>query len=325
VQVEHASKAIMDMLKKVEHSVKMSVRVPGSSANLGAGFDTCALALTCYADMTMVLMDKPDETIPFLCIEGDTSPTWQIAENFLFQIMSQRIDDKKLLDRIRVLIKSDIPVGKGLGSSAAVVAGGLWLCKRLAEEEATPQYLLDEGTTIEGHPDNIGASILGGFVVGARSARNGKVYIQKIEWPKNWCPILVEPDRPLQTSKARAVLPGVMPRADVVFNLQHAGLLVAAVQNQDEDLMLEALDDRIHEPYRSKLLPELPSLKKLLKDGPAMGCVLSGAGSSILVLCTEANKAKTIERLEDWSQSFKLQGSIRELKVDSKGLQVLND
>jgi len=321
LQVEHASSAVIDMLKNVGHSVKMRVRVPGSSANLGAGFDTCALALTRYADMTMVLLDKPDESVPFLCIEGDTNPTWKIAENFLFQIMSQRIADKKMLERIRIVVSSDIPVGKGLGSSAAVVAAGLWMSKRIAGEEVTQQYLLDEGTAIEGHPDNIGASIFGSFVVGAKSARNGIVYLQKIEWPTNWCPILIVPERPLQTSKARAVLPGVMPRADVVFNLQHVGLLVAAVQNQNESLMSEALDDRIHEPYRSKLLPELPALKKLLKDGPAMGCVLSGAGSSIMVLCTEANKAKTKNLLEEWAQSVKLEGSIEELNVDTEGIR----
>jgi homoserine kinase len=324
LQVDHASSAVIDVLKTVEHTVKMRVRVPGSSANMGAGFDTCALALTCYADMTMVLLDNPDENIPFLCIDSDTSPTWKIAENFLFQIMSQRISDKKMLERMRIVVASDIPVGKGLGSSAAVVAAALWMTKRIAGEEVTQQYLLDEGTAIEGHPDNIGASIYGSFVVGAKSARNGIVYLQKIEWPKSWCPILIVPERPLQTSKARAVLPGVMPRADVVFNLQHAGLLVAAVQNQNETLMSEALDDRIHEPYRSKLLPELPALKKLLKDGPAMGCVLSGAGSSIMVLCTESNKAKTKNCLEEWAQSFKLEGSVVELNVDVEGIKGLN-
>jgi homoserine kinase len=317
----------LERLKAAQYRARVVVNVPGSSANLGPGFDTFGLAVALNTHFTFVVLEKPDNKIPFVSYGQSTEKGWQSAESFIERIMAQYCRSySEIKDRLRVVIESEQPVGRGLGSSASTILGALWASHRLDGRVPTFSRLLAHASDLEGgHPDNVGASLYGGFVVTGRSTKSPGVFAVQLKWPEKWCPLFVTPQTPVSTAKARAILPKSVSRADAVWNIQHATLLVSAVAKQDDDLVREALNDRLHEPYRYGLVPELPILKKLLKPTPALGCVLSGAGSSTMVLVNKRHKKEVIATLHEWAKSLPVPPKIFDIKVDQGGLQEVND
>jgi homoserine kinase len=202
-------------------------------------------------------------------------------------------------------------------------AGGSPAQGEIISPDLSLNDLLTHATAIDGHPDNVAASLLGGFTV-ATITQNKKILAQKLPWPKQWCPILVVPPYPLATSKARRSLPKTVSHTDADFNVQHVAALLAAVQTENEELLKEALHDRLHEDYRAELVPELNQLKKELQDSPALGCVLSGAGSSVLVLVNKNKKPEILKQIKNWQKQESPNSTLLDLKVDHKGLQELH-
>jgi homoserine kinase len=215
-------------------------------------------------------------------------------------------------------------LGKGLGSSAAAVMGAVWAAFALNDSAAVPDHstMLAEATALEGHSDNVSASLLGGMVVCSKSQRSRQIVTQKMLWPREWCPIAVVPPYVLSTKKSRSVLPRTVTREDAVHNIQKVSLLMAAVANRDEDALKEALHDKLHEPYRETLVPELPAVRKLLSDFPILGCVLSGAGSSILTLVNQRHRAQVLQCLNEWASNQQDAPDVLDLQVDQEGLRV---
>jgi homoserine kinase len=315
----------IEKLKGAQARVRLKVRVPGSTANLGPGFDTFGLAVSLDADFEFVILEKPDEKIPFTCLTENTDPAWQVAGPFVERIMAEHFKSyAEVKDRLRVVIDSELPVGCGFGSSASTIVASLRASYELDHRMLSLSSLLVKGSELEGHSDNVGASVYGGFVVTGRSKKRPGVFAAAIKWPDQWCPLFVVPENAVSTAKARGILPKAVSRADAVWNIQHASLLVSAVANQDEELMREAMDDRLHEPYRYCLVPQLPVLKKLLKGTPALGCVLSGAGSSTMVLVNQRHKDEVKREIENWIKSAKTPPRLLDLKVDHLGSKVIN-
>jgi len=317
----------LERLKAAQHRARVVVNVPGSSANLGPGFDTFGLAVALNTQFTFVVLEKPDDKIPFVSYGKSTEKAWQSAESFIERIMAQYCRSySEIRDRLRVVIDSEQPVGCGLGSSASTILGALWASHRLDGHVPTFTRLLAQASDLEGgHPDNVGACLYGGFVVTGRSQKSPGVFAVQMQWPEKWCPLFVRPQTAVSTATARAILPKTVSRADAVWNVQHASLLVSAVAKHDDDLLREALHDRLHEPYRHGLVPELPILKKLLKPTPALGCVLSGAGSSTMVLVNKRHKKELMETLQQWARSLPTPPKILDLKVDQGGLRECDD
>jgi homoserine kinase len=265
------------------------VRAPASSANLGPGFDTLALALGLYLECTLRPSEKgfrvrvagaepagipPDETClmwrSFLSLTGGNVPPGAVLE-----------------------IANDIPVGKGLGSSAAAIVAGLALANEWAGLGKSREDLVQAATEIEGHPDNVAAAILGGLVVSCQTSGGlengsgvGRVVSVKQELGVPMEIVVVVPDFQLSTSAARAVLPAQFSRQDTVFNVQRAALLVAALAQGRPDLIREAMRDRLHQPYRAPLIPGLEDALELLGVPGLLGVALSGAGPSVLAFCS---------------------------------------
>ncbi len=254
------------------HSDSISVRVPASTANLGPGFDTVALALRIYLNLTLTLLPEDDERIPLVTtLNAKQENLGFSACEFAGNLLHQHVKlESNLLKRLRLLIQSDIPPERGLGSSAAVTVGILWAAAKLRGEVIKNSELLTQAAIIEGHADNAAASLLGGLVVVVNSNDGKTIVAQKLIWPEKWEAILVIPARSVPTIEARKLLPENIPYTDAIYNLQHVALLLAAVQNQSENLMHEALQDRLHEQYRSPLVPELEELKKQLGVEPPL-------------------------------------------------------
>src|SRR3954451_22433690 len=255
-----------------------TVRVPASSANLGPGFDSLGLALGIYLTCRFRQSDQ-------LCIRADGRDAAQIScgpDNLIWQTAVAVGRSLGLpMPPIELDIRNDIPLGKGMGSSAAALTAGDVIADQLIDLNWKPPRILDEAARLEGHPDNVAPCTLGSIVASAIDS-GGVTRAVRLDLPRGFGVAIVVPDFDLPTTKARAVLPSAYSRADAVFNVQRASLLIAALATGSTWAFPAALEDRFHQPYRAPLVPGLEDILKLRAPG-LLGCALSGAGPSILV------------------------------------------
>ncbi len=255
-----------------------TLRVPASSANLGPGFDALGMALEIY--LTCRFEPAAELSISArgrdaACIStGEDNLIWQTA-------LAVARDVGGNLPNIRLEIDNDIPIGKGLGSSAAALTAGVVMADQLLGLNWKPLRILDEAAQIEGHPDNVAACALGSIVASAME-EGGVARAVRLELPARYGVGVVVPDFDLPTTEARRVLPECYSRRDAVFNVQRSALLIAALATGSTAAFPAALEDRLHQPYRAALVPGLSEMVQLRAPG-LLGCALSGAGPSILV------------------------------------------
>jgi homoserine kinase len=203
-------------------------------------------------------------------------------DNLIWQTALAVARDMRLpMPPIELQIRNEIPIGKGLGSSAAALAAGVIIADSLLGLRWKPQRILDEAARLEGHPDNVAACILGSVVASAIDS-GGVARTVRLSMPPQFGVGVVVPDFVLPTAHARSVLPDCYPRSDAIFNVQRAALLMAAIATGSVSAFPAALEDRFHQPYRAALVPGLDDILKLRAPG-LLGCALSGAGPSILV------------------------------------------
>ena len=294
----------------------VTVDVPASSANLGAGFDTLALALD-LADIFTV--DAAPELPPgsiSLTVEGQGADSIPGDGSDRFSQALRRglaeVGGRGTADLAwRVRMHNAIPLSRGLGSSAAATVGGLAAADLLLGGGVmAAERMLALAAELEGHPDNVAAALHGGFTVAARArddSTEGRLPLSperfltaRFEPPPSLLAVLFVPDRTLSTERMRAVLPDPVPRSDAVHNVARAALAVAAMASGRMELMDAATDDRLHEPYRAAVYPELPHLVAAAREAGALGACLSGAGSSILAFADRpdlaAHVATALER-----------------------------
>jgi homoserine kinase len=210
-----------------------------------------------------------------------------------------------------------VPAARGLGSSAAAWVGGLVAGNALMGEPLPREALLALATRAEGHPDNVAAALLGGLTVSCVRA-DGRVTAIALPVPSivHW--VVLVPTVTSATAEARAVLPDAVPRGDAVFNVQRVALLLAALQTERTDVLDAALDDRLHQPYRLRLFPWMPSVVEAARRAGALGCVLSGAGPSLLAAVRD--EAEPVARaLEAALRAAGIEGHARAFAVDTEG------
>lgn len=263
----------------------LRVRVPATSANLGPGFDCLGVALALYNEFTFSAAESYSCTVTSgvsksdaLQVSTDTSNLAWRAFGYLFHQYGEPVP---LVD---LAIEMNVPLGRGLGSSATAIVAGVaaanaWLGSPLKR----PQWL-EVAARIEGHPDNVTPAALGGCQL-ALLGDSGTLITCPIKWHDSLVPVLAVPDFALATSKARAVLPKSVPHADAVFNASHLALLIRAIESGDGQWLTEALQDRLHQPYRSELIPGWQQVREAARAAGAWEVVISGAGPSLLALC----------------------------------------
>lgn len=256
----------------------MKVRIPASSANLGPGFDALGLALaiylTCRFERAGQLSISVTGRDAFRISTGEDNLIWQTA-------LAVAKDVGETLPPIALEIENDIPIGKGLGSSAAALTAGVVIADHLLELHWKAHRILNEAAQIEGHPDNVAACVLGSIVAAAIDA-GGVARAVRLELPASYGVAVVVPDFAVATAQARAVLPDCYSREDTLFNVQRSALLTAALATGTTTAFPTAFEDRLHQPYRYALVPGLEEMVRLRAPG-LLGCALSGAGPSILV------------------------------------------
>ena len=238
------------------------VKVPGSSANLGPGFDVLAAALSLHLELEVV------ETGSFAVVTDLDVPADRS------NLIVRAFERLHPADGFEFRISSKIPLSGGVGGSAAAVVAGLMAADHLFELDAD---LLALATELEGHPDNAAATLEGGFVVCDGES------VHRFDPPLGLEAILVVPDETALTTEARAALPDSVPRADAVFNVAHASMLILGLCTADWELIGEGLRDRLHQPYRARLYPRSAELLERAPELGALGATISGAGPSVLV------------------------------------------
>jgi homoserine kinase len=263
------------------------IKVPASIANLGPGFDTLAVAVQLYLRVRAWTIDGHDR-LEFRFIDHELCGENHIERAFRFLAGQNAASFNSLYIEVR----SDIPMRAGLGSSAAATVAGLRLYEALTGPLPV-QSIVNAACTLESHPDNATAAVLGGLTTSCQLS-DGSVRATSFRWPEAISFVVLTPDLPLSTAESRKVLPCFVQRQDVVFNLQRLSLLLYALQTSSFGLMKNALSDRLHQPYRQKIIPGLAQALQLEHED-LLGVCLSGSGPSIVALAQ--NNLQTIAEL----------------------------
>jgi len=297
--------AEVNMSPSVGHEA-FEIKVPASIANLGPGFDTLAVAVQLYLRMRVRTIAGHDK-LEFRFLDHELCGENYIERAFRFLARQNPVSFPSL----SIEVRSDIPMRAGLGSSAAATVAGL----RLYEALAGPlpiQAIVNAACALEAHPDNPAAALLGGLTTSCQLP-DGSVYATSFRWPETLAFVVVTPDVPLATAESRKVLPSFIPRRDVVFNLQRLSLLLQLLQSENFSLLKQALSDRLHQPFRQKLVPGLAQALAL-EHQDLLGVCLSGSGPSIVALA-ETNLPAIEELLASVYESLGVGYRIRTLRV----------
>lgn len=259
----------------------LHIKVPATSANIGPGFDTLGLALDLFHEIKVEKADQAEKTIVWknqkqalpddenLVIQGITAA----FKHFNFNEIPYYLD----------MCQCDIPIARGLGSSAAAYVSGIAAGLYLMDKPMDKSLICQIASLLEGHPDNVAPAVFGGIVTAFIA--NESVYHQPIHMKAPLQFLALIPNVPLSTEKARSVLPKVYSRQDVIYNLGRLSMLVTALSNGSYDQLKEATQDRIHTPYRISLMPDAPLLEAISKLPTCLGGFISGAGSTYMLIC----------------------------------------
>ena len=293
-----------------------TVRVPASSANLGPGFDALGLALDIYllcrfrrANALTITARGRDQNL-ISC--GEDNLIWQTA-------LRVAADTGGEMPPIELEIANDIPIGKGLGSSAAALTAGVVIASYVLHLDWDAERVLHEAAFIEGHPDNVAACALGSIVASAIDS-DGIARAVRMELHPHYSVAVVVPDFIVPTADARQVLPAAYSRDDTIFNVQRSALLIAALTRGVTDAFPAALEDRLHQPYRFTLVPGLDEITRLRRPG-LLGCALSGAGPSILVF-HERGSEEVCDSVRDIFAAHGRRSEVACCRVAARGYEV---
>lgn len=261
------------------------IKTPATSANMGPGFDCLGMAVNLHNELWVKRLEA--DAASRISVEGYGAGESESLDNLIYQTY---VDAMTKIDRAPVPVAlhcvNRVPFARGLGSSSAAAVSGLALAQLMSGHAFTKDDLMQMATAIDGHPDNVLPALLGGIVIGCMNSE-GRVVAKKLAPVEGLYAYALIPDYPLPTSQARAAMPDGYSRTDVVYNLGHLGLLVASLATGDKTHLTDAFSDRVHEPYRLPLMPGIEEAKRIALDKGALAALVSGAGSTMLILADE--------------------------------------
>ena len=280
---------------------KVVVDVPATTANLGPGFDCLGAALDLNNRFAMRRIEGGGERFE-LIIEGSEGSHLRGGPENLVYRAAQRVWKAAGLEPVALeaRVRLAVPPARGLGSSATAIVAGLMGANALVGEPLSKEKLLELAIDIEGHPDNVVPSLLGGLCMTAKAASQ-RWRVVRCEWASSVKAVVAIPSIRLSTSEARRAMPKTIPVGDAVVNLGALTLLLQGLRTGNGDLISDGMHDRLHEPYRWRLIKGGDEVKQAAMDAGAWGCAISGAGPSVLALCEE-DKGPAVSRamVEAW-------------------------
>jgi homoserine kinase len=296
----------------------VTVKVPATTANLGPGFDTLGLALALYDELTVTVRDAPGATVQVSGVGEGEVPTDET--NLVVRAIAHAFAAyDQPMPGLDLVARNVIPHGRGLGSSGAAIVSGIMAAKGLLDGivEIDALGLLALATEMEGHPDNVAPCLFGGLTI-AWVTTEGPQF-KKLIVHRGVSPLVLVPQATMSTALARSLQPESVPHADAIFNVSRSTLLIAALI-QSPELLIAATEDRLHQNYRAEAMPDTSRLIGLLRE-QGFPAVVSGAGPSILVLCSDpAQRLAAVELVESESES---PWTSLVLAVDFKGATVV--
>ena len=293
---------------------RVTVRVPATSANLGPGFDSFGCAMALYNTYTFETISGGLEI--FGCPEEFRNRDNLAVVAYRYAMEALGLEPEPL----RLDIAADIPVCRGLGSSSAMIIGGMMAANALHGSPLDKAEMLRLCTVVEGHPDNLAPALYGGMT--ASLMRDGRPVTARFHLSEKLRFLALVPDFPLSTQLARSVLPQRVPFADAVFNVSHAALLLRALETADTDMIALALDDRLHQPYRRSLIAGIDLAEQTARECGVTAFCISGAGPTCLCIADnddigERLKVRLPEVLPNWQ--------VLALRLDTEGATILPD
>lgn len=297
--------------------MRFSVSAPASSANLGPGFDAIGIALDLWNSVT-IDTDGPAGKVTNL---GSESGMLSGRKNLTLSAMKSLAKEFRIsLPEFHLTAETNIPIARGLGSSAAALVSGLVAANHLLDLGLSVDELFARAWDTEGHGDNVGAAIHGGAVLAVPGIHRVVPLWDGCD-PGFTCVVFI-PEATGATWAARAALPNTVPHADATFNLAHAASLALGLQLRDEQLIAAGMHDRLHEPYRARLFPHLDEMKSAAREAGALGAALSGAGPSVISLVPPVNVRAVVQALTDRASALRLSGQARELAPVARGVHL---
>ena len=297
----------------------IEVRAPATTANLGPGYDCLGMALDLWNRITVTTDVAATEATVAVVGEGEGELAAD-AENLTYRAMAFLFGEAdEVAPPLKMRCENSIPLSRGLGSSAAAIAGGLVAANALLGDPFTPNDLLEMAATIEGHPDNVAAAVHGGLQLVITDDQ--QLYTAQIDVPKELQAVLFIPDRRIATADARRVLPSEISVADAVYNMSRAALLVAGMQSNHPEYLNIATQDRLHQPYRQAIFPPMKVIFEAARNAGALGVFLSGSGSTILALTQERSMTVAYEMF-DAARLAGVDGRVEITRPTSQGAHV---
>lgn len=295
----------------------IKIRIPATSANLGAGFDALGLALTYYNEVEMAESDKLEiSSSDGVKVPTDEKNLIYVSAKDLYEICGKKLKGMKLIQT------NTIPMARGLGSSSACIVAGLVGANTLLGSPLTADELVDLAAQIEGHPDNTAPALLGGIVTAVFDGR-------KVQWVKQEVFtrlkfVALIPDFELKTEEARACLPKEISHKDAVFNLSRAALFSASLLTGKFENLKEAVCDKLHQPYRMKLIPNCQEVFDIAYNHGAYGVYISGAGPTVMAIVDEENKY-FVGKMRFSLENAGITGwKPYEFRIDNEGTKLIN-
>ena len=300
-------------------SKSAAVRVPASSANLGPGFDVLALALDLH--LTVEARESSKTTITW---EGEGAGEVPLnRKNLIVRAAGEPFAGwSRPLTGLELRVSNEIPIGRGLGSSAAAIVGGILLGAKLRGLRMPAQRLLELAIPLEGHGDNLAAALYGGFCIAV--IENGGVRVHRLDWPTRWRAVLFVPNDVSPTHEARRLVPRRPTREDAVFNLGRVAEWVLACSQKDRSLVASAMDDRLHQPGRAQAYPYLDDTIAAAEQAGALGAALSGAGGSVIAI-VDRNLAAVGKAMVRAAGLHGVKGSPATLRASAAGATLKKD
>ena len=301
---------------------KAIVRIPASTTNLGPGFDVLGLALQLYSTVTLEVKDTPGTEVIVTGVDTDKIPGTTEHVAFQAAALAFKRNGGQVPPGLKLSIDNGIPAIRGLGGSGTAVLGGLMAANALCDSPMSKADLLNLAAELEGHPDNVAASYLGGLVVCAQE--EGHVHTIQLPCPDELSVVLAIPDFTLSTQQARSVLPQRVTLADAIYNTSRSSLLVAAIAAGKLDILQIAMKDRLHQPYRATLIPGFDDVAAAAVNTGAFSVALSGAGPTLAAYCYEHLARQIAQAMQAAFRTHQIQCEMKMLHPDIRGAQIIS-
>ncbi len=295
------------------------VRVPATTANLGAGFDCIGAALSLYNEFKF----SPATQLIIEATGAESDRVDRGSSNLAYQAFVKLFEHlHQPVPPVKIELGLGVPLARGLGSSATAIVGGLVGANALVGSPCSLGVIMQLAIEMEGHPDNVVPALIGGCRLAA--TRGDQWEICDIDWHPDVMPVVAIPDFELSTTAARQVLPGNYTRADAIFNVAHLGMMLRGLETGNAAWLATGLADRLHQPYRQTLIKGYAEVEQAAINAGAHGLVISGAGPTLLALTAPDQSAAVATAMNTAWTNLGIKPQVQALAIDLQGAQIIN-